>query len=236
MTDTTNELFLVDPDYGFDKDNVYNSKQSVAYSYLCSAIIAGHLAPGTPIIEREVCERLGVSRTPVREALRRLSSEGLVDFITNRGAFVSNLSREKMLQLYEVKEALEIMAALLCAKRASENAFAEMEKCIDAQEKLVLSGEVIRSLDEDMRFHVLLVKSCGNAMLELQATSLMLQTRRLMSVYDIERMDEFISQHRAILAAMRSKNQHDIITCVDKHINTVASFQLSSWDEMHLSE
>lgn len=235
VTDTNNELFLINPDYGLYGDNAALSKQSIAYSYLCSSIISGHMAPGTPIIEREVCERLGVSRTPVREALRRLSSEGLVDFITNRGAFVSSLSKEKVMQLYEVKEALEIMAALLCSRRASEKDFREMDKCIDAQQNCVITGKIPQSLDEDMRFHVLLAKSCGNTMLELQATSLMLQTRRLMSIYDLDRMDEFISQHRRIMECMRNKDEKEIIASVDKHINTVAHFQIAHWDDVQLT-
>lgn len=236
MTDTKIEQFLIDPDFGFSKDTSFGSKQNIAYSYLCSSIIGGHLEPGTPIIEREICENLGVSRTPVREALRRLSSEGLVDFITNRGAFVSNLSKEKVLQLYEVKEALEIMAAILCVERSTESDLQKLEQCIDDQEMHLRKGNVGRSLDEDMRFHVLLVKSCGNKMLEHQATSLMLQTRRLMSIYDLNRMAEFISQHRRILHCIRNKLVPEVIQAVDTHIKTVSQFQAAHWSDITLSK
>ena len=230
--DTSKEQFLIEPDFDLYSGTILRSKQNTAYSYLCSSIVAGHLGPGTPIIEREVCEKLGVSRTPVREALRRLSSEGLVDFITNRGAFVSGMSKEKVVQLYEVKEALEVKAALLCAQRASEKNLKNMEACIAAQEHYLREGNVAKSLDEDMRFHVCLVKSCGNQMLEYQATSLMLQTRRLMSIYELSRMDEFISQHRQIISSIRKGLVYDIMNSVTQHISTVADFQIAHWNDV----
>ena len=73
-------------------ESIKESKQSVAYNYLRMAIITGRYPPEKPLVEREICDKLGVSRTPVREALRRLGSEGLVDFIPNRGVFVAGVT------------------------------------------------------------------------------------------------------------------------------------------------
>lgn len=232
MHNTKHEHFLMNPDFDPACEMGQASKQSIAYGYLCSSIISGRMAPGTPIIEREVCERLGVSRTPVREALRRLSSEGLVDFITNRGAFVSGLTKEKVRQLYEVKEALETMAAVLCTRRAGEKELREIEKCINTQERHVAEGAIEQSLDDDVHFHILLVKSCGNPMLEQHAISLTLQTRRMMSAYDVNRMSEYIRQHRSILKGIRTGNVSAVVTAVGEHIKTVSEFQLEHWGDV----
>lgn len=95
----------------------------VAYRRLRDDIIAWRLEPGTPLGEVETAERIGVSRTPVREALSRLAAEGLVDTDSGRTARVSALSRESIQQLFELREALEVQAARLAAKRRDAAVF-----------------------------------------------------------------------------------------------------------------
>lgn len=211
--------------------SVKESKQSVAYGYLRSAIITGRYPPEKPLIEREICDKLGVSRTPVREALRRLGSEGLVDFIPNRGVFVSGLSKEKAKQLYEMKEALESMAAKLCAERADEKALERMLESIDMQETSANKGEMEIAVDLDLRFHVLLVESCGNALIEQQAKSLLLQTRRLsqLAVYDTDHIYDFVAQHRKIYDAIKSRDAVAAAMAVGEHIRFIQGFQWERW-------
>lgn len=207
------------------------SKQSVAYSYLRSAIITGRFPPEKPLIEREICDKLGVSRTPVREALRRLGSEGLVDFIPNRGVFVAALSKEKAIQLYEMKEALECMAARLCAERAGEDSIARLEECIGLHRAYSDKGEFEIAVDLDLRFHVLLVESCGNPLIEQHAKSLLLQTRRLsqLAVYDTDQMENFIRQHQDILDGIKAHDASAAAEAVGRHIRFVEQFQWDRW-------
>jgi DNA-binding GntR family transcriptional regulator len=89
-------------------------KQSVVYEYLRPRLSRAY-TPGKTPIERDICDRLGVSRTPVREAFRRLSSEGLVEFLPGRGVVAASLTKEKAEHLHELKEALECMAAKLAS-------------------------------------------------------------------------------------------------------------------------
>ena len=207
------------------------SKQSVAYSYLRSAIITGRYPPEKPLIEREICDKLGVSRTPVREALRRLGSEGLVYFIPNRGVFVSGLSKDKARQLYELKEALEGMAARLCAERGDEESIARLAECIEMQRSYAARDEIEIAVDLDLRFHVLLVESCGNKMIEEQAKSLLLQTRRLsqLAVYDTDHSGEFLDQHRYILDCIRAHDGNSAADAVGRHIRFIQKFQWERW-------
>lgn len=221
----------IETDIGSAGDTTRPSKQSVAYNYLRTAIITGRFPSEKPLVEREICDKLGVSRTPVREALRRLGSEGLVDFIPNRGVFVSALSKEKATQLYEMKEALECMAARLCAERASEDALTRMAECIELHRSYAEKGEFEIAVDLDLRFHVILVESCGNPLIEQHAKSLLLQTRRLsqLAVYDTDYMEQFTSQHQTILDSIRS---HDVVAAteaVSQHIRFVEQFQWDRW-------
>lgn len=207
------------------------SKQSVAYSYLRSAIITGRYPPEKPLVEREICDKLGVSRTPVREALRRLGSEGLVDFIPNRGVFVAGISKDKAMQLYEMKEALEGMAAKLCAERGGEEAVLRLSDCINMHREYADRGEMEIAVDLDLRFHVLLVENCGNPLIEQQAKSLLLQTRRLsqLAVYDTDHICDFIAQHEAILENIRRHDGNGAAGAVGSHIRYVQQFQWERW-------
>lgn len=207
------------------------SKQCVAYNYLRSAILTGRFPPEKPLVEREICTKLNVSRTPVREALRRLGSEGLVDFIPNRGVFVSGLSKDKALQLYEMKEALEGMAAKLCAERCSEEAIARLSDCIATHREYANRNELEIAVDLDLRFHVLLVESCGNPLLEQHAKSLLLQTRRLsqLAIYDPDHIDDFIAQHEAILDQIKRHDINGAAAAVANHIRYVQQFQWERW-------
>ncbi len=212
-------------------ESIKESKQSVAYNYLRMAIITGRYPPEKPLVEREICDKLGVSRTPVREALRRLGSEGLVDFIPNRGVFVAGVTKEKALQLYEMKEALEGMAAKLCAERGGEETVMRLADCISMHKEYADKGEIEIAVDLDLRFHTLLVESCGNPLIEQQAKALLLQTRRLsqLAVYDADHMDYFIDQHNEILERIRCHDGPAAAMAVGSHIRYVQQFQWDRW-------
>ncbi len=217
---------------GASDESAKPSKQSVAYSYLRSAIITGRYPHEKPLIEREICDKLGVSRTPVREALRRLGSEGLVDFIPNRGVFVSGISKEKALHMYEMKDALESMAARLCAQRATEKDIELMEECLKAHKQSLETNQTDLAVDLDLRFHTLLVECCGNPLIEQHAKGLLLQVRRLsqIAVYDTTHAWVFIKEHSAILEAIRSHDGDAAASLLSEHIRSVEEFQWPRWD------
>jgi DNA-binding GntR family transcriptional regulator len=207
------------------------SKQGAAYNYLRSAIITGKLPPEKPLIEREICEKLNVSRTPVREALRRLGSEGLVEFVPNRGVFVAGLTKDRTTQLYEMKEALECMAAKLCAERASDEDIERMAECIEKHRLYAAKNEMEIAVDLDLKFHVLLVESAKSGLIEQQAKSLLLQTRRLsqLAVYDTDKTENFISQHEEILLNIRNHDAGAAAAAVSRHIRFIEQFQWERW-------
>ncbi|MCD8001027.1 MAG: GntR family transcriptional regulator, partial [Oscillospiraceae bacterium] len=96
------------------------SKKQTAYNRIKDMILNNHLKPGDSIVEREICESLGVSRTPVRAAFAELAEEGLVEIIPGRGVFVSRIRFEDMIEIYDIREALECMSVKLLTERITE--------------------------------------------------------------------------------------------------------------------
>ena len=133
---------------------------------LREAILNQFFAPGDRLVERELCELTGVSRTSVREALRQLESEGLVVTIPNRGPMVASIGPEEALHIYEVREALEGLAARLFVERADDEAIQALER---AEAQLVRAARrrdargVLEALDA---FYGALFKGCGNPVAE----------------------------------------------------------------------
>ena len=207
-------------------------KQALAYEYLKNSIITGRLPPEKQLIEREICEKLGLSRTPVREAFRQLGSEGLVDFLPGRGVVVASLTLEKARQMYELKQALECMAARLCAQRAGEKELEAMSECIRLHEQSFALGKMSMAADVDLQFHVLLLEGSASPMLEQSGKALLLQARRLsqLAVYDADQTESFISQHREIFSAIESREPDRASAAVSAHIDFIRRFQRDRWD------
>lgn len=111
-----------------------------AYRVLLNEIVSGDLAPGTDLGEVEQSSRIGVSRTPFREALNRLIADGLVDAQPGRGAVVASITLENVAQLYEVREGLEEQAARLAAQRRDPEIFLNLQQEFIAAKQLIDSG------------------------------------------------------------------------------------------------
>lgn len=135
-------------------------------SRLRTSIVEGALKPGTRLVERELCEQLGVSRPSVREAMRQLENEGLITNLPNRGGpIVVVLSERAAAEIYEVRSALEGLAARLFAVKASDEAMAEIKQCCDmlvATPKDAPASEYLALKD---RFYAILLKGAGNEVL-----------------------------------------------------------------------
>jgi DNA-binding GntR family transcriptional regulator len=134
-------------------------------SRLRDSIIEGALKPGTRLVERELCEQLGVSRPSVREAMRQLENEGLITNLPNRGPIVVVLSEKAAAEIYEVRSALEGLAARLFARNASDEAMSEIKQCCDllvATPKDAPASEYLALKDQ---FYAILLKGAGNEVL-----------------------------------------------------------------------
>ncbi|MGJ5828857.1 GntR family transcriptional regulator [Streptomyces ossamyceticus] len=128
-------------------------------------IIAGRLRPGDRLVERELADRFGVSRVPVREAIRALVAEGFVLFETPRRTVVRRLTRADVAELFELREALEVYAAGLAATRATPESLAELSALLDQAAAATRAGDAEAITDINTRFHDRVLAMAGNSLL-----------------------------------------------------------------------
>lgn len=129
---------------------------------LRAAILAGVFKPGDKLVETELCELLGVSRPSVREALRSLEAERLVDIVPNRGPQIPILSWEQAAQIYDVRTLLEGEAAALAAERATEADVSSLRSALAAFRRAVRAEDMSGEVDTTTSFYAEILRICGN--------------------------------------------------------------------------
>ncbi|WP_162605909.1 GntR family transcriptional regulator [Jiangella aurantiaca] len=177
-----------------------------AYLALREAILGHELAPGTRLSVPNVAEWLGVSRSPAREAIARIAYEGLAHVEPNKGAVVADLDAESLVEIYEVREALEGLACRLASQRAHDGDIAALRDLLAQHVAAVEAGDVERHYDLDMRFHARVRELAGNSRLTAQLEVLQQQIR--LAMYTTHRspggMPLAVTEHRRIVDALES--------------------------------
>jgi DNA-binding GntR family transcriptional regulator len=171
-------------------------------------IVRGDLAPGEPLLEADLSDALGISRTPLREALKRLASEGLVELRLNRSAIVAPLRVAELAELFEAVSAIERCAAELAATRMSERDIERLEALQQRIEWHHDRGELRDYFEVNQQIHGAIVGLAGNSV--LKATHDMLMPRaeraRFLALRVRGRWDESVREHREILAALKARD------------------------------
>jgi DNA-binding GntR family transcriptional regulator len=190
------------------------------YEHLRGEILRNELPPGAELNEVELAEALGVSRGPVREAIRHLAAEGLVTERPRRSAVVSALSREEFVQAYQVREALEVLAVRLAVPRVDAALLVVLDGLIDEMERCAARADASAFFDANARFHGRLVEASGNrrlAEMHGQLTGQMgrYQMRSLALRGSLRRS---IAEHRAILRAIRRGDAPRATHLMSEHI------------------
>ena len=130
------------------------------------AIFSGMFEPGSRLVESQLCAQLGISRPSLREALRSLQAERLVDIVPNRGPSIPALTWEEMTAIYEVRELLEVEAVGRCSRRISKEQLQELEKSLSAFEAAASSNDSMARVTTAADFYSIILASCGNPILE----------------------------------------------------------------------
>jgi DNA-binding GntR family transcriptional regulator len=196
-----------------------DSVADLAYERIRGYVLGGEVPPGARLGQVELAERLGISRTPVREALRRLAGEGLVDFHSNRGFRVADLGLDAVLRRLEVRAILEPGIAALAAERRTGQDLELMREAI-ADEAEASDG--IKAHDASRRFHIALARASGNEELVRVIETLWLVEvgRRLLfrrsTEPDWQRTDA--SEHREVLAAVHEGRATDAERLMASHV------------------
>ena len=173
---------------------------------LRESIVRGELIPGQKVTEPELAEKLGISRTPIREAFRQLESEGFLTVMPRKGAVVSSMTKKEVEDFYEIKSLLEGYAARVAAERATKKDIEKLRKINDQLEKLARNGDVAQFFKKNNDFHIALISLCGN--------------EKLLGIWDnlIQRFVRFRLQALSVSGRlMNSVEQHsDIISALTK--------------------
>jgi DNA-binding GntR family transcriptional regulator len=184
-------------------------------------IIAGDLAPGERLYEDRLAEQLGVSRNPVREALRALEGTGLVEVLPRRGAYVSRLEPGRARQLLELRQVLEAYAAELAARHRTGTDLAGMRACIEAGRQATADNDVVRAASCHREFHLLIERASGNEYLEPTVAPLRHQTELVFSILVDLRGVTGWDEHQRMLDAIERQDVDAAREATMQHMRSV---------------
>jgi DNA-binding GntR family transcriptional regulator len=216
-----------------------------AYDHLVRKIASGDLAAGSPLSEVALATEIGVSRTPVREAIGQLAAEGILQKISGRGTVVAEPTRQDIVDLYELREALEVYAVGHVARRGLKpdestllgqlvDEIAAVKDRLVRSGKTTLSGDLLqRFLAADLRFHTVLLQAAGNR----RMSKVLGDTRLLLRIFTMRREDHtaaLLTQvqryHRRILEAVTHGNGPKAAQLLGEHIQASLQERLAEYE------
>ena len=203
--------------------------RELVYEELKHKILIGNVTPGTRLMEIELAESMGVSRTPIREAIRKLEKEGLVTIEPRRGAYVSDISIKDMVDIMEVREDLEGLAPPLAARRINEEEAKELTKITEKYSEAIKSANTDDIVKYDELFHKLVVSCSGNRTLIQMVGNVQELALRFRYLYydDFSRYEGMPDEHYVIMNAIVNGDEGKAREEADAHIKRLKEFLLS---------
>lgn len=186
----------------------YKPLRELVFESLREAIIKGRLRPGERLMEIQLAEELGVSRTPVREAIRKLELEGLVLMIPRKGAYVSQISMKDIADVFEIRRALEGLAARLAADRCTDEETEQLERLLVRIAESAERDDVSSAVSFDTDFHESLMRASHNDRLSQMVANLreQIQRFRLTSLSHPGRVKLALEEHKKIVEAISTRD------------------------------
>lgn len=193
-------------------------------------ILSGKYAEHEELKEVAIAEEMGVSRTPVREALRQLELEGLVSMIPNKGAFVTGISQKDMQDIYAMRALLEGLCARWAAQHITKEQLEALEETIFLSEFHASKNHAQQLTELDNQFHEILYDACGSKMLKHQLKDFHEYVMRVRSrmLADNERGPEAVREHRCIMEAIRDKDADKAEELATLHMHNAYANMLKS--------
>ncbi|RNC28679.1 MAG: HTH-type transcriptional repressor RspR [Candidatus Dichloromethanomonas elyunquensis] len=200
----------------------YKPLREIVLEALREAIVSGILEPGERLMEIQLAEEMGVSRTPVREAIRKLELEGFIVMIPRKGAYVAGVSYKDVKDVFEIRAALEGLAASLAAEKVTDDELEQMERVLHYEKEPESLEEIVQS---DTDFHALLYKASRNERLLNILANLreQIQRFRATSLAVPGRAKYAIHEHREIIDAVASHNVEEAHNLATAHIENAAN-------------
>lgn len=195
--------------------------RDVVFNTLRKAILTGQLKPGERLMEVHLANRLGVSRTPIREAIRKLELEGLVIMIPRRGAEVAQITEKSLKDVLEVRRALDALSVELACKRITREEMEELEKACRTFEDATKGKDAAVIAKADVRLHDIIVQATGNQRLQQLVNNLSEQMYRYRFVYikDESQHEKLIAEHKEIYESILEGNVQRASEAAKLHID-----------------
>ena len=217
----------------------YLPLRDVVFNTLRQAILKGELKPGERLMEIQLANKLGVSRTPVREAIRKLELEGLVLMIPRKGAEIAEITRQDMEDVLEVRTALEELAVKDACDHITDAQLSELKKASNEFKKALLEGkDLVTCADADMHFHDVILSATNNRRLIQMLNNLSEQMYRYRMEYlkDERTHKTLIEEHDAIRRALKKHDKVKAGAAIRVHIDNQKRSILESLTEKEEDE
>jgi DNA-binding GntR family transcriptional regulator len=197
------------------------------------AITSGRYTPGSRLVERELCEELGVSRTSLREALRKLEAEKLVEIVPHKGPVVATISLEEAREIYALRVLLEGFAAHEFAIRGTPEALAAFEREASILRAHALAGETNKVLEAKSRLYALMLGNCGNSLVQevLQSLFSRINILRATSLMHPDRIAQSLAEIDALTSALVARDAEKARRCASLHVDNASVVALRLLEE-----
>ena len=203
-----------------EKANEYLPLRDVVFNTLRESILTGEMKPGERLMEIHLANRLGVSRTPIREAIRMLELEGLVTMIPRRGAEVAQITEKGLRDVLEVRQALDALAMELACERITEEEIRQLRRACDTFVQTTRTQDAVRIAQADVALHDIIVRASGNDRLIQMVGNLSQQMYRYRLEYikDVSQHGCLIEEHEEIYRCIRSRDREAGAKAIRMHI------------------
>lgn len=216
----------------FDKLEIRNYKPlgEVVFEYLRNAILAGELKPGERLMEVTIADQLGVSRTPVREAIRKLEKESFVIMIPRKGAYVADLTKNDIIEVLEIRKELEGFAAYLAAERMSDAEKESLARIVESFNDSMESMDKKNMIEADNEFHSLIFEATKNQRLIAIIYDLHDQFQRFRLIYfnEFNNFKEIQESHNRIFDAIIKKDGARARKEAENHVESIRTL-VNKW-------
>lgn len=202
-----------------------------AYAVIKEAILSLELGPGTPLVEDELADRLGISKTPVRDALLALERDGLVTRIPYKGTYVAEVTDQDAREIFELRAVLEGLAGRLATPLLTVDELDRLEACLDVYNEALVTGDLAEAIAQGENFHRFILDRTPNQRLLsfLRTLDEQLHLLRILSSRSVKRLRKSATEHREILSALRQGDPELVEAAFRNHHHSVL-------DDLELSD
>ena len=203
-------------------------KRETVYNSLKKQIFSGYILPGSRLVEMDLARDFGMSRTTIREVIKEIAAEGLIEIIPHKGAKVTKMSLKDMEDTYRIQQDLEGLVALLASERLSDKQIRKLEEIHESSKKYGI-GDPKVWVKWNQRFHSVFTRNCGNERL-IKAIennhNYEFGRYRYMVVAMPGSIEKFIGDHERILAATKKRRPTEVRMMMEKHIERITKMVL----------